>query len=555
MDQKKESNNDIDKVIDIDNDKNPQEAQKNDNNKNEIEIQISNSNQQGQIGKGGQARIPGAKTLQKNVNSAMKKYDPYQIPADQHIAELHQKSLRVGPPVLTSTEFCPCCARKVDREPLGINCSLHKFAYLGAGTPLFFMFIKFVILFMVILLIVTGIYNAISSAVLGDYCESDQVKEDLTEEEIQNFCEKNWITLFSLGNKADENNLMNISAILNLVACLIIMGLLQLFRYKQRQWQKELDEIDIAPDDYSVMVKNINFDFKLEQGQKYQTVLEEFLENNLFLDKDGKPQSSEVTNVNLCFKMDEFMKLRQNRKKIKQDLSLLIEKEKETGKWDSKKSKEEHEAKLKDIRTQMKEIQQKFHSSEDQEFIRKHFTGFAFVSFHTEQEKDRCLEEQKGIQYFGLTIKNKNARKFKGKNLIIKPAAKPRDVYWQNFHLSKKSILIRNTLGMLSIFPLLAICFVISYYIMKQQKDLEEDNSDGGGPIQTLLALNYDIENPATRAIARQELIEYKKNKLINKTPQDGQLNDIENKVSEKNSNTSQSNLLNKEKINKVVPF
>lgn len=30
---------------------------------------------------------------------------------------------------------------------------------------------------------------------------------------------------------------------------------------------------------------------------------------------------------------------------------------------------------------------------------------------------------------------------------------------------------------------------------------------------------NYDIENPATRAIARNELIEYKKKKLINKTP------------------------------------
>lgn len=54
----------------------------------------------------------------------MLKYEPYKIPADIRIAEMHNKSLRVGPPVMTSTEFCPCCARKVDREPLGLNCSL-----------------------------------------------------------------------------------------------------------------------------------------------------------------------------------------------------------------------------------------------------------------------------------------------------------------------------------------------------------------------------------------------------------------------------------------------
>ena len=48
------------------------------------------------------------------------------------------------------------------------------------------------------------------------------------------FCDKNWITVMSLGNKLKNDDLMYIQSILNLISIFGIIILLQILRKKQR---------------------------------------------------------------------------------------------------------------------------------------------------------------------------------------------------------------------------------------------------------------------------------------------------------------------------------
>ena len=48
------------------------------------------------------------------------------------------------------------------------------------------------------------------------------------------FCDKNWITAMSLGNKLKNERLMSIQSILNLISIFLIIILLQILRKKQR---------------------------------------------------------------------------------------------------------------------------------------------------------------------------------------------------------------------------------------------------------------------------------------------------------------------------------
>ena len=48
------------------------------------------------------------------------------------------------------------------------------------------------------------------------------------------FCDKNWITAMSLGNKLKNDDLMYIQSILNLISIFGIIILLQILRKKQR---------------------------------------------------------------------------------------------------------------------------------------------------------------------------------------------------------------------------------------------------------------------------------------------------------------------------------
>ena len=48
------------------------------------------------------------------------------------------------------------------------------------------------------------------------------------------FCNKNWITVMSLGNKLKNERLMLIQSLLNLISIFLIIILLQILRKKQR---------------------------------------------------------------------------------------------------------------------------------------------------------------------------------------------------------------------------------------------------------------------------------------------------------------------------------
>lgn len=73
--------------------------------------------------------------------------------------------------------------------------------FLGSGIPLFFEFIKYCGYFLIILLLSGGSYNFFSNALHPD------CKEPSADGEVENHCNLNWISRFSLADKRHDGPL------------------------------------------------------------------------------------------------------------------------------------------------------------------------------------------------------------------------------------------------------------------------------------------------------------------------------------------------------------
>jgi hypothetical protein len=99
-------------------------------------------------------------------------YNPLTIPPDWSLAENHavisllgkyyKLSRRPAKPNLLS-ETCLCCGFKVDRKLVGLGCSVESLSFLGSGYPLYFTFIKSVIVVLSLQMIAVGQYSIISN--------------------------------------------------------------------------------------------------------------------------------------------------------------------------------------------------------------------------------------------------------------------------------------------------------------------------------------------------------------------------------------------------------
>lgn len=79
------------------------------------------------------------------------------------------------------------------------------FIFLGSGYPLYFDFIKFCGIMLLQILIVSGLFNIVTNFLYGTSCVSG---DDLINKDTQ--CEKTFITVFSIGNKKEEEFLLYI---------------------------------------------------------------------------------------------------------------------------------------------------------------------------------------------------------------------------------------------------------------------------------------------------------------------------------------------------------
>ncbi len=69
-----------------------------------------------------------------------------------------------------------------------MNCNNKEFAFLGAGFPLYFEFVKLCAFLLVCLFFTSGLYDIITNAGYGEACVSSDILRELTIEEKMLYC-------------------------------------------------------------------------------------------------------------------------------------------------------------------------------------------------------------------------------------------------------------------------------------------------------------------------------------------------------------------------------
>lgn len=131
------------------------------------------------------------------------------------------------------------------KTPINLCDDNDKFAYLGPGYTLFFVFLKYAIAFLAVFFLFAGVYELVANA-QGSRCSGDEN------------CPKVFALLLSLYNKSNDPSVMGTQQWLNLVLVVILVFMLQLMRRKKRATAAECDEKDTSATDYTIMVENIS---------------------------------------------------------------------------------------------------------------------------------------------------------------------------------------------------------------------------------------------------------------------------------------------------------
>ncbi len=200
-------------------------------------------------------------------------YDPKLYPPDIKQCEEHAKARRVSFPQHLfdkmngnsqhegPIDVCDCCGYPIKNQLIPLTGSCHDLLFLGSGFPLFFIFIKYGILLLFMILLISGLHNVITN-VEGFDCNKDL-------EILGKKCEPDSFTATSLLNKAHHTEFLKSQAILNILSVLFTMVFLQVLRYQQRKLAFECDLKTVTASDYTVQIQNLPEQLDEEKLKKF----------------------------------------------------------------------------------------------------------------------------------------------------------------------------------------------------------------------------------------------------------------------------------------------
>ena len=404
------------------------------------------------------------------------------------------------------TDFCQCCNLPCETkgiiEPFKICDSTDTFSECGLGIALYFFYFRFYILCLFITFIFLAlpliIFNNTYSKELSQICNNKNINVTnitICNRYIDNGDSYNYtISLsipFSSETVADYFNYWNIinkdesiikKTIINYVIldlfsnlCLFSVGLYFLFLLKIKINKEK--SMNISPSDYTLFISNLNNslnyyeDYCISKKKIIYNDKERFKDFIIFLKNKiiyNKKKAEDIYDINLCYKLKDFMKSGNQIQKINNQL-LQIVNNKEQKKLNNKYGlygekrkyfeiycccacKKGHSIKRLLRNREINQIKLNYLLKNSKVLTKGNYTGCLFLTFNKIQQKEEYysmhnknifikiisfFKESKYYCCYCCINEKSKKRFFRRKNIAVSTAFEPEDVIWENIEYDK----------------------------------------------------------------------------------------------------------------------
>lgn len=171
------------------------------------------------------------------------------FPASYQTALYHRQANKFGSASNTHTEVCPCCDERVDNSPFP-TCISATDKVLPGNVALYFLFLKMVLIYLVLRLVLADGYNLYSN-----WKGHDCGKADV---EWLKGCEySDKYVRFSVSNKVLQTAQLRVVDFLDMGAVLFSIAFFVIYRFVEYNEYVQHDVSEQTQDDYSLYVRNI----------------------------------------------------------------------------------------------------------------------------------------------------------------------------------------------------------------------------------------------------------------------------------------------------------
>ena len=397
----------------------------------------------------------------KNRVQMIKKYQPYQVPPDWEVAEDHRLAMRIAKPELPGPgepiDVDEMSGRPINNKPIRLGCDRRELDFLGPSFPLYFQFYGFTFRILFVFLFLYGIF-AIYSNSEGNYCNNVPTLGNMLSPDI---CFNYTVLKHSLANRINEDNTgLLLQKALALGAFIVIIIMLQKFRYEQRKEAQECDNREWTAADFTFEVRNLP-----PPKSKDSRVKEEIAEWFRLNARPGKITS--VARVNLAYDVTEIVKIEKKIENlIKKRRTILAANPDFTG---NNKEISEIEDQIKELEESLRKLEKEFSKGRGENYLR-----IAFVTLNSYEE---CLEVRNNFKEKRLISRLFNSsstlsQKFywNGHQVRLRQADEPSDVLWENIAVPNKIKIRNRIIGNLISFSILLVCFFLIFEINHNKK-------------------------------------------------------------------------------------
>lgn len=381
-------------------------------------------------------KLPTISTFEE-INEEKDEYDPFQIPPDIDLAIKHGKAKKLG--IIEKNDnlnnLCKCCHRAIEKKEYKLFCDIKQLAFLGCAYPLYFYYMKQIIIIFTVLLILGG-----------------SIKLTF----INYGCDENCISFygFAVLNLTDyAGQILGQSGTDTLISVFLIISM---FILKNRIFHQiqQYNDSTMNPRDFTIMAQNLPNNVTHEE-------LKEYFQNLV---------RKEVIKVNFAYDISEYkqsfkkkLKICKQIKKLEIELEVLEEISPVRWKNDDISTIQK---KIEVLENEIDQLDLLLENHEKNPESTCKFVGTAFITFNS-QVPVRILLEQWGCTLFRniefILLRNWRSPylKLKGKTVLIHEAPDPTDLIWSNLDFS----VIRDVLNYTVLYFLSGGILLLSFYV------------------------------------------------------------------------------------------